>query len=91
MMIGVEDMKRLMLRYEGGSEVKLLEGYYLCPKLMQAAVELAVSEDELYVQGILRTLDEHGVVGILGGVLYVEDTPEYCCNGEHCNCMGLAV
>jgi hypothetical protein len=84
-------MRRLMLRYEGGSEVKLLEGYYLCPKLMQAAVELAVSEDELYVQCILRTLDGHGVVGFLGGVLYVEDTSEYCCNGDHCTCMGLAV
>jgi hypothetical protein len=58
---------------------------------MQAAVELAVSEDELYVQGILRTLDEYGVVGFLGGVLHVEDTPEYCCNGEHCACMGMVV
>jgi hypothetical protein len=83
-------MKRLMLRYEGGSEVKLLEDD-LCPKLMQAAVELAVSDDELYVQGILRTLDEYGVVGFLGGVMYVEYTPEYCCNGEHCTCMGMAV
>jgi hypothetical protein len=83
-------MKRLMLRYEGGSEVKLLEDD-LCPRLTKAAVELAVSEDELYVQGILRTLDEHGVVSVLGGVLYVEGLQEYCCNGEHCNCMGMAV
>jgi hypothetical protein len=46
-------MKRLILRYEGGSEVKLLESHYLCPKLVEAAVELSIGEDVVWVVPLL--------------------------------------
>ena len=46
-------MKRLILRYDGGSEVRLLEGDVLCHKLIEAAIELAISEDTVWAVPLL--------------------------------------
>jgi len=46
-------MKRLVLRYDGGSEVKLLEGDVLCHKLIEAAIELAIGEDTVWAVPLL--------------------------------------
>lgn len=49
-------MKRLVLRYEGGSEVKLLDGDVLCPSLVEAAMELAIGDDVVWAVPLLMKM-----------------------------------
>lgn len=49
-------MKRLVLRYDGGSEVKLLEGVDMCPSLVEAAMELAIGEDVVWAVPLLMKM-----------------------------------
>ena len=49
-------MKRLVLRYDGSSEVKLLDGVELCPKLMNAAIELVVGDDVVWAVPLLMKM-----------------------------------
>lgn len=46
-------MKCLVLRYDCGSEVKLLEGDALCHKLIEAAIEFAIGDDAVWAVPIL--------------------------------------
>jgi hypothetical protein len=65
-------MKRLMMRYEGGSEVKLLEGVELCPKLVSAAIELVLGVEDEYGR-ITRQMASRGFVWAGGCMIYIED------------------
>lgn len=68
-------MKHLILRYDGGSEVKLLEGADLCPKLVSAAIELVLDIEDEY-SWFTRQLMSHEFVDVDDRTFYIKEVDE---------------